>query len=146
TYPELAELAELAPDSTVMDGEIVSINTTSTPDFGGLQRRMKLTSATKVVAEQERTPVYYMVFDLLVEDGKSLMNQTYEYKRARVEQAFDEGHSVLIPPAHGSDRKSAFSASKELGLEGVIAKRTNSKYVPGQRSDAWLKIKHERHQ
>ena len=146
TYPELAELAQLAPAGTVVDGEIVALNAAGAPDFGVLQRRMKLTSATKVAAEQARTPVYYMVFDLLVDAGKSLMNQSYDKRRARLEQAFDEGHSVFIPPAHGSDRKSAFSASKELGLEGVIAKRTNSKYVPGQRSDAWLKIKHERHQ
>src|SRR5690625_7881562 len=87
-----------------------------------------------------------MVFDLLYDAEKSLMNQSYDNRRARLEQAFDEGHSVFIPPAHGSDRKSAFSASQELGLEGAIAKRTNPKYVPGQRSDAWLKIKHEPHQ
>src|SRR5690625_7831610 len=61
TYPELAELAQLAPAGTIVDGEIVALNAAGAPDFGVLQRRMKLTRATKVAAEQGRTPGYHMV-------------------------------------------------------------------------------------
>src|SRR5690625_6763663 len=134
TYPELAELAQLAAPGTIVDGEIVALNAQGRPDFGVLQRRMKLTGAAKVEAERARTPVYYMVFDLLADAKGSRLNETYGRRRSRLGESVQEGHSVLIPPAHGSDRKAAFAASKELGVEGVIAKRTNSKYAPGERS------------
>lgn len=146
TYPELQELAALAGQGVIVDGEIIALNEQGVPDFGVLQRRMKLSSEAKVNAERARTPIYYMVFDILADDGESLLNKTYAERRKRLLETLEPGTSILIPPAHGSDRDAAFAASKELGLEGVIAKRTNSKYVPGERSDSWVKIKHEHHQ
>src|SRR5690625_205919 len=145
TYPELAELAKLAPAGTIFDGEIVAFNAEGVPDFGVLQRRMKLTTAAKVKAERARTPVYYLVFDVLGTASGSLLDQTYADRRSRLQELLTEGEAILIPPAHGSDRAAAFAASRELGLEGVVAKRPDSTYMPGQRSDAWRKIKHELH-
>ncbi|HLS04643.1 MAG TPA: ATP-dependent DNA ligase [Actinomycetales bacterium] len=146
TYPELQELTRLAQSGTIVDGELVALNERGVPDFGVLQRRMKLTSAASVNAERAKTPVYFMVFDLLADETGSNLNRSYAERRKRLLDQVEAGPHIMIPPAHGSDRAAAFAASKELGLEGVIAKRTDSTYTPGHRSDAWRKIKHERHQ
>lgn len=58
----------------------------------------------------------------------------------------DGGEAVVVPPAHTGTLAQAERASKELGLEGVVAKRTDSVYLPGRRGTAWVKLKTQVHQ
>ncbi|MBP3042081.1 ATP-dependent DNA ligase [Arthrobacter jiangjiafuii] len=144
-YPELQELrSHLNGERAILDGEIVAVNKAGRPDFGLLQPRMHLTKRREIEAAAARTPVHLMLFDLLWLDGNSLMDLPYTQRREILEQAVepagDDGH-VQVPPALELSMDDAVEASKELGLEGVMAKRRNGTYSPGRRSKSWIKLK-----
>ncbi|UWX97184.1 ATP-dependent DNA ligase [Arthrobacter zhaoxinii] len=145
-YPELQDLsAHLNGERAVLDAEIVALNKAGRPDFGLLQPRMHLTKPREIAAAAGRTPVHLMVFDLLWLDGNSLADLTYEQRREILEQAVEpvpDGH-LQVPPALDMSMDEAVAASKELGLEGVMAKRRSSTYAPGRRSKNWVKLKNQ---
>ena len=88
-----------------------------------------------------------MVFDLLTADGQGLRNDHYVDRRAALTKLdVDDGHTILVPPAYDGTLAKAIASSKKLGLEGVIAKRRESRYVGEKRSSSWIKIKHQRMQ
>ena len=88
-------------------------------------------------------PVTYLVFDLLWLDDESLVDRPYDERRVRLETLGLDGPHWQTPAAHPGQGRELFAATAEQQLEGVIAKRRDSHYVPGGRSDAWLKVKHQ---
>ncbi len=147
SYPELEELVQLIGDhEAVLDGEVVTLDQTGRPDFGLLQTRMKLTRPDEVEAAAKRAPAHFMLFDLLVLDGVSLVKQSYDERREALEVLVHppRGSSVQVPPAFSGDLAHAIASSQELGLEGVMAKRRDGTYSQGRRSRTWIKIKNHR--
>ncbi len=141
-YPELAELAECVDVDCVLDGEIVALGSGSRPDFSRLQRRMGLSDARDVQRERHRTPVHLMAFDVLQADGDSLLRTPYRERRERLSEVVSEGESIHVPMAFEGTVDEALDASRELGLEGVMAKKVDSVYLAGRRTRTWLKLKH----
>jgi bifunctional non-homologous end joining protein LigD len=147
SYPELAELGEATGrHDVVVDGEIVALNKQGRPDFGRLQRRMKLTRKPDVDSAVRDVPVEYLVFDILELDGKSLTSRTYDDRRELLLGTLDSRGRIQVPAAFEGNLAAAFAASETLGLEGVMAKRRDSTYSTGTRSRAWIKIKHHKTQ
>jgi len=149
TYPDLAGLVDLVGDhDAVLDGEIVTLDKSGRPDFGILQTRMGLTREGDVSAAVKRAPAHYMVFDLLELDGSSLRGDTYENRRAALTDLLKprKSDAVQVPPAFDGDLEHAIDSSRELNLEGVMAKLRDSTYSAGRRSRSWIKIKHHRTQ
>ena len=91
-------------------------------------------------------PVVYAIFDLLYLDGRSLMELPYRERRARLEALELSGPAWRVPAAHPGEGKLLLEATGAQGLEGVVAKRLDSRYEPGRRTGNWLKIKHTRRQ
>jgi bifunctional non-homologous end joining protein LigD len=146
TYPELAELAKLVTGDAVLDGEVVALGKSGSPDFGRLQTRMGLTRPADVEPAAARVPVQYLVFDILEHDGDSVTNETYDDRRTLLEHVVHSRDSVHVPAAFQGDADAAVAASLRLGLEGVVAKRRDSTYSRGVRSRAWIKVKHHKTQ
>ena len=154
TYPELAELAGCVDGDAVLDGEIVALTRAGRPDFGRLQLRMNLSKERDVAKARAQQEVDLMVFDLLERDGHRLTRQTYDERRRALEEVLTEGGRIHLPPAFASEHGSgvraaaeeAMEASREMSLEGVVAKRRDSTYRSGRRGSAWVKIKHVRMQ
>jgi bifunctional non-homologous end joining protein LigD len=146
SYPELAELAGLVTGDAVLDGEIVALNKAGRPDFGLLQRRMKLTRPAEVAAARAAVPVHYMVFDIVSRGARSLVDEPYTERRAILEKTVRSSGAVQVPAAFDGDLAAAMAASKNLGLEGVVAKRRDGTYLVGGRSRAWIKLKHHKTQ
>ncbi|MGO4300557.1 ATP-dependent DNA ligase [Leifsonia sp. RAF41] len=145
TYPDLAGLVDLTGDhDLVLDGEIVTLNPQGRPDFGLLQTRMGLTRPGDVQAALKRAPAHYMVFDVLEVDGTKHTRDPYDQRRALLFELLRPGRNdaVQVPPAFDGDLEHAVASSKQLGLEGVMAKRRDSTYASGRRSRSWIKIKH----
>ena len=142
SYPELAELLDLVDGDALVDGEIVAMDKAGRPSFGVLQTRMKLTKAAEVAAAAAKTPALFFVFDLLSRDGESITSKPWTERRAELETVVESGKSVQVPPVFDGDAEAAFATSRQLGLEGIMAKRRTSDYLPGKRSTSWLKLRH----
>jgi bifunctional non-homologous end joining protein LigD len=141
-YPELRELGRaLGTRELMIDGEVVALDDQGKPSFGVLQRRMHLASESAVRRVMQSMPVFYMIFDLLYLDGRVTTSLPYTERRELLEGLDLEGSSWRVPSYHAGEGKALLQASREQGLEGIVAKRLDSVYEPGKRSGAWLKIK-----
>jgi bifunctional non-homologous end joining protein LigD len=141
-YPEVRGiLRDLGMHEAVLDGEIVAFDENGRPSFARLQQRMHVTSPSSVRRLMSSTPVVYAIFDLLYLDGHSLMGLPYHERRARLEALELGGPAWRVPAAHGGDGERLLEATAAQGLEGVVAKRTDSTYEPGRRTGAWVKVK-----
>ncbi len=146
-YPEVQALArELGSRDAVLDGELVAFDAEQRPSFQLLQGRMHLSSEAAVRRKMAEVPVSYMIFDLLYLEGRLLVDLPYEERRARLEKLRLAGPSWQTPAYHRGDGRRLLDASKERGLEGIVAKRLDSRYLAGKRSGAWLKVKNFRGQ
>ncbi len=143
SYPELQGLG-LQPGSTsvLLDGEVVAPDEQGRADFGRLQSRMHV--ARPGAGLRRSTPVQLLAFDVLHLDGTSLLDRTYDERRAVLEGLGLEGEHWSVPPAFLGGGAAVLEATRAQGLEGVVAKKRSSTYVPGRRSDDWLKLKHVR--
>jgi bifunctional non-homologous end joining protein LigD len=139
TYPELQGLgAQLGATQVLLDGEIVALEG-GRPSFGALQQRMHASAAQarRLVA---RVPVTFLVFDVLHLDGSPTVDLPYSRRRELLEGLGLRGAHWLTPKAFPGAGAAVLAASREQGLEGVVAKRLDSRYVPGRRSPLWVKV------
>jgi len=142
SYPELARLGRnLGSHEAVLDGEIVAFDGDGRPSFGVLQSRMHVGSRDAARRLSASTPVTYVIFDLLWLDGHSLMELPYRERRARLESLELRGDRWQTPESIVGHGEQLLQASVEQRLEGIVAKRLDSPYQPGQRGTSWLKIK-----
>jgi len=95
-------------------------------------------------ALQRDTPVTLLLFDVLHLEGTSLLDRPYDERRAALESLPLSGERWQVPPAFPGDGKAVLAATRAQGMEGVVAKRRDSRYEPGRRSDCWVKVKHVR--
>jgi bifunctional non-homologous end joining protein LigD len=142
-YPELRALGpQLGSREAVLDGEIVAFDEEGRPSFERLQRRMHIASPSAIRRLAEEEPVSYMIFDLLHLDGHTTMELPYRERRALLEGLELRGPAWQTPAYHAGEGRELLAAAAEQLLEGVVAKRLDSPYRPGRRTDEWLKIKH----
>jgi bifunctional non-homologous end joining protein LigD len=143
TYPELARLGSATTHKQLLtDGEIVVFGDDGWPEFEALQPRMHVSAASQAALLAGQTPVTYLIFDLLQLDGRPLMDLEYTERRALLDELALSGPNWQTPPWFpGPDFAAVQAVSKEHGMEGVVAKRLDSRYTPGVRTDNWRKIK-----
>jgi len=141
-YPELARLNRaLSSHSAVLDGEIVALDGDGRPSFGALQHRMQVTSKAQAKRLAKSTPATYLIFDLLWLDGHSVMGLPYSERRELLSALELNGSSWQTPEHLRGDGSAVLAATSEQGLEGIVAKRLDSSYQPGERPGTWVKIK-----
>jgi bifunctional non-homologous end joining protein LigD len=146
-YPEVRGLLrDLGMREAVFDGELVTFDEEGRPSFERLQRRMHVTSPSAVRRLSASTPVVYAIFDLLYLDGRDLMARPYAERRGELEALGLGGPAWRVPAVHTGQGRGLLKATEAQGLEGVVAKRLDSRYEPGRRTGAWLKIKHVQRQ
>jgi DNA ligase D-like protein (predicted ligase) len=135
-YPAVVRALAGLPDDTVIDGEVVALDADGRPSFGALQD------------SGPATPLAYFVFDVMVLAGLNVQREPLDARRALLETRVVP---VLADPAiYGGALSGALSALVEgvtaQGFEGLVAKRRDSRYEPGQRSGAWRKMRINRGQ
>jgi bifunctional non-homologous end joining protein LigD len=146
-YPEVGRIREaVGGDAVVLDGELVAFDGDGRPSFQHLQRRMHVVSENEVRRRMKDTPVTYVIFDLLYADGEVLFDASYEERRGRLEALDLDGEAWQTPTYHRGEGAALQNASREQGLEGIVAKRLDSPYRPGKRTKEWLKVKNVRSQ
>lgn len=140
-YPELSFLCEL-PSGTVLDGELVVLHSDGRPNFRAILSRENAAGAN-VAAAAKQHPVVYVAFDLLFDRGERLLDRPLQHRRERLQAmlaATDRSRLMLSDGVIGEGR-ALFAAACQQELEGIVAKRLDAPYQPGQRGEAWQKIK-----
>jgi bifunctional non-homologous end joining protein LigD len=156
-FPELIlalrELTRRAGRTLLLDGEVVARprprrRTGAAPEgseFQQLQARMHLKDPDEIVRLAVEAPTTLVVFDLLREGRVSLLARPWRERRERLEALFEEAgdpDDATLTLSDTSPRGAAMLArARRAGWEGIIAKRTDARYQPGARSDAWRKLK-----
>jgi bifunctional non-homologous end joining protein LigD len=135
-YPELQQLGEWVDDDLLLDGEVVALGEDGNPDFAALWFRDRSHETYRP------SRLCYMAFDLLRCGPEDLMDRPYRDRRAALDALGLDGPHWCTPPAYVADGASLFEATRRMGLEGVVAKRVESRYRPGLRSKSWVKTKH----
>lgn len=140
-YPELAGLRAL-PSGTVLDGELVVLRPDGAADFGAMVGRENLAPERAAAVARQR-PVHYVVFDLLWLAGRDLTAAPLSERRAHLTELLQRHPDRGLLPCDGvvAHGMALFEAARARGLEGIVGKRLDAPYRPGERSEAWRKIK-----
>lgn len=142
TYPELGELATpLADHRAVLDGEIVALDRDDAPSFALLQRRMGLTRPSDVRGAMRSTHAHFFAFDLLYLDGVLLLDRPLAVRRQLLERLSVDTEHCRVPDLLTGSPTEALEESRRRRLEGIVVKRVESRYLPGQRPRSWVKVK-----
>ncbi len=137
-YPELADLH--VSEGTLLDGEVVVLDAAGRPSFTALAERMHVRERDRAARLASSAPVTYMIFDVLCHEGHDYTSLPYLARRERLEELDLAGTHWMVPPSF-SDGLATETAARENQLEGLVAKRSDSIYLPGSRSPDWIKVK-----
>jgi bifunctional non-homologous end joining protein LigD len=141
-YPDIHMIHELVDQvNAVLDGEIVAVDGDGRNSFEALQQRMNLQNEREIKRVAKQIPVAFVAFDLLWLDGHETIGLTLEERRELLELVVEQDHRLQLMGYVDGEGKAFVAGARSLGLEGVVAKRTGSKYVSGRRSPDWRKIK-----
>jgi len=134
-YPSVAAAAaRVGAAAAVLDGEIVALDAEGRPSFQALHH-----------STLDGLSIVYYAFDLLHLNGRDLTRRPLDERRAALRDIVGDSGILLSDPLAGTADRIA-AAVRQLGLEGVVAKRRRSFYAAGRRSDAWVKVRFARHQ
>jgi bifunctional non-homologous end joining protein LigD len=141
-YPELEVLPELVKGNRIiLDGEIIALQE-NRPSFYAVMQRER-TGALGISRISAIIPVFYMVFDLLFFEDSWLMEKPWVFRQEMLEKYLNENDHVRRVPSY-KDGKVLLETVRENKMEGIVAKKTDSPYIPGPRkSSYWYKTKIE---
>ena len=140
-FPELQDRKSFKVEDGIFDGEIVVLDEQGRPQFSNVISRMHTQGAASIEIVKKRYPVVCYLYDCLSLDGKSIIDEPLHRRQAWLGTALKKGTSYKLSEAI-KDGEGLFAATKQMTLEGVMAKDKNAGYHIGQRSDVWLKVKH----
>jgi ATP-dependent DNA ligase len=131
-YPAIARALANLPNETVIDGEVIALDGSGRPSFNALQNYGSSIG-----------PLFYYPFDVLILAGRNVTDLPLTARRQLLEK---QVLSKLVDPIRESPELEAslsdlIDSVRAQGLEGLTAKKKDSRYEPGQRSDAWQKIR-----
>lgn len=140
-FPELLDGGKaFRATNAVFDAEIVSLDASGKPVFKKVINRLMSSGETTIQKLSKSTPCHCYVFDVLYLDGRPLLNEPLSKRKEWLKDALRPDTPYRISD-YVEDGDALLNAAKEHGLEGIMAKKRDSKYLPGKRSDSWHKIK-----
>ena len=138
-FPEL-RIPAFRATSGLFDGEIVCLEADGKPNFRDVIQRMQQKTEGGIERAKVKHPAVCYVFDCLYLDGRPIVNEPLTRRREWLQDAIRKGSTYRVSEVV-EDGAAFFDAVKQMGLEGIMAKQRGSAYLPGKRSDSWLKIK-----
>ena len=145
-YPEIAvALAHLPVESCILDGEIVALDASGRSSFELLQRRFTQTDPDAIERARIEVPVVCYAFDLLAAAGRDLRGLPLAERKRVLAEVVPRLGQIRLADHVAGDGQALFEAVSAHDLEGVVAKRADSRYESGRRAKSWIKIKVPRH-
>jgi DNA ligase D-like protein (predicted ligase) len=131
-YPAIVKTLAALPDETVIDGEIVALDPSGRPSFNLLQNQ-----------GSSKPTIFYYVFDVMFVAGRDVKGETLESRRPLLERDVLPllPEPIRCSPALPGSTADLVQSVKAQGLEGLVAKRRDSRYEPGERTGAWRKMR-----
>ncbi len=143
-YPELQQLPQLlSGHNAILDGEIIVLKD-GRPSFPSVMRRDQCSASKTISYWSQHLPITYMLFDMVFLDKLNLTTLPFLERHDLLAQTLDLTSPLLHLVENFSEGKSLFEAVKANELEGIVAKRKSSSYIPGKQHRDWLKIKYRR--
>jgi bifunctional non-homologous end joining protein LigD len=140
-YPELGEFAKhLKAKSAVLDGEVIVPDEEGRPRFEFIQPRIMARGQGAIARMAAKNPARYVAFDLLYCDGRDLRNLPLRARKQELASIVEPYELLQVSEVFPASGRDLLRAAQAQGLEGIMAKRDESRYVSG-RSDDWRKIK-----
>jgi len=138
-FPEL-NIPAFRANCGLFDAEIVCLDKKGKPEFKKVINRLMSSGDSNIEKLSKTSPVYCYIFDCLYLDGRSLVNEPLLRRKEWLRDALKK-ETPYRTSEFVEDGQSLFVAAREHNLEGIMAKEKLSRYLPGKRSDAWLKVK-----
>lgn len=139
-FPELEGIGSKIEGKKILDGELVVLKG-GVPDFYELQRRTMMTDKFKIQMAASMYPASFVAFDCLYADRKQVMDQPLLSRKELLQKTVKEDARIAVSRFVHSDGVALFRLADERELEGVVAKRSDSRYYPGKRTKDWIKFK-----
>ncbi|MDQ2945617.1 MAG: DNA ligase D, partial [Acidobacteriota bacterium] len=140
-YPELSVLAHhLRGENAILDGEIAVVDAKGKATFSLIQPRIAVADPNSIAHLSRKTPVTLFLFDLLYLDGYDLRNCRLIDRKNLLAEVIESTEHIRLSGHFLAKGKEMLEAARQSGLEGIVAKRLNSKYE-SRRSRDWLKVK-----
>lgn len=136
-FPELEKIKNIVKNNAIFDGEIICTKD-GKPNFSKIQNRIHLKSKNKISSQSTWNRATFICFDILYYN-KNLTNLTLLERRNILDNFVD--NEVFVKSKIFYDGKKLFNIIKEYDLEGIVCKNIKSKYVIGNRTNEWIKVK-----
>ena len=144
-FPEVAaalgSLGRRLGRRCILDGEVVALERNRPGHFQALQGRFHLKGTTDIESAMRESPAAIVIFDVLADGSENLMNAPWTERRARLETLLEDPPEGVRISETSPNGTRMLERARRGGWEGVIAKRSAARYVPGARSRDWLKLK-----
>jgi len=143
-YPELTRVLSSVPfDDLLLDGEVVVLDSEARPDFAALQGRARLSRKIDINRASTTSPAVLYIFDLLVCEGHDLRPLPLVVRKELLRSVLPQAGSLRYTDHVETRGEALYEAVRARGLEGIVAKRSDSRYRAG-RSGSWIKVRSER--
>jgi len=140
TYPELSHIHKQAKSRCILDGELIILKE-GKPNFFEVQRRSLMTNQLKIKLAAQKLPVSFVAYDIVYCNGEQITDKSLLERKAILERTVTESDRLTISRYFERDGLALYKSAADMGLEGIVAKRKDSKYYFDKRSSHWIKCK-----
>lgn len=140
-YPELSDIyKQLNCNNAILDGEIFILKDNKT-NFYEIQRRSLMSDKFKIELASKNLPVSFSAFDILYKDNTQITNLPLIERKKILKNSVIENDRISTTRYVETEGKKLFNLTTQNNLEGIVAKKKDSKYYFGKRTKDWIKIK-----
>jgi len=139
-YPELKDIYKQVKEKCLLDGELVILRD-GKPDFFELQRRSLMSNPVKIEFASKKLPVCFTAYDILYLKDKSITDLSLVERKRLLSENIVESERLAVSRFIDANGIALYNAASGQGLEGVVAKRKDSKYYFGKTTKNWVKMK-----
>ncbi|HAN09349.1 MAG TPA: DNA ligase [Clostridiales bacterium] len=140
TYPELNSIHKQVKKRCILDGEVFVMEK-GRPNFFEVQRRSLMTNKIKISLAAGRLPVCFAAYDVLYAGNEQITDRPLSERKKILSDLVNETPFLVVSRVFKKEGIALYNAAEQQGLEGIVAKKKDSKYYFGKRSKDWIKIK-----